>query len=112
MTSCMRMSRALDNPPVLIACSPCVSAVRRALLRGPSGCRTAPSPRPIRASSSAGASPGALRLPLRVLGRLRTQALLLFPELRRELGAEILRLEHRTDLDLGPAVEGCPREPP
>src|SRR5256885_14420775 len=34
-------------------------------------------------------------------GYLRAQALLLLPQLWRELGAEVLRLEHLADLDLG-----------
>ena len=39
-----------------------------------------------------------------LLGDLRAQALLLLPELGRELGAEVLRLEHLANLDLGPLV--------
>src|SRR5438309_7508345 len=37
---------------------------------------------------------------------LRAQALLLFPELGRELGSEVFRLEHLANLDLGLAREG------
>src|ERR1700737_4382435 len=40
-------------------------------------------------------------LALCVLRYLRVQALLLFPKLRRELGAEVLRLEHLANLDFG-----------
>src|SRR6266568_5081563 len=36
---------------------------------------------------------------LLLLGHLRSQAFLLLPELGRELGAEILRLEHLSNLD-------------
>src|SRR5436309_272868 len=36
---------------------------------------------------------------------LRAQALLLFPELGRELGPEVFRLEHLANLDLGLAFE-------
>src|SRR3989442_11884573 len=50
------------------------------------------------------ADESALGLPLR--GRLRAQALLCLPELRREGGTEVLRLEHLADLDLGLPVEG------
>ena len=38
---------------------------------------------------------------LLLLGDLRAQALLLLPELGRELVAEVLRLEHLANLDLG-----------
>src|SRR5437667_1045762 len=38
---------------------------------------------------------------LLLVGDLRPQALLLLPELGSELGAEVRRLEHLTDLDLG-----------
>src|SRR2546426_11731909 len=37
---------------------------------------------------------------------LRAQALLLFPELGREFGPEVFRLEHLANLDLGLAREG------
>src|SRR6266516_5299597 len=40
-------------------------------------------------------------LPFLLCGDLRAQALLLLPQLGRELGAEVLRLEHLADLDLG-----------
>src|SRR5438309_4928517 len=40
-------------------------------------------------------------LPFLLRGYLRAQALLLLPQLGRELGAEVLRLEHLADLDLG-----------
>src|SRR5437879_155864 len=39
-------------------------------------------------------------LPFLLRGDLRAQALLLLPQLGRELGAEVLRLEHLADLDL------------
>src|SRR5437660_7846425 len=44
-------------------------------------------------------------LPLRVRGHLRAEAFLLRSELGGELGAEVRRLEHLPDLDLGVAVE-------
>src|SRR5438552_7660572 len=40
-------------------------------------------------------------LPFLLCGDLRAQALLLLPQLGRELGAEVLRLEHLANLDLG-----------
>src|SRR6266571_4206680 len=40
-------------------------------------------------------------LPFLLCGDLRAQALLLLPQLGGELGAEVLRLEHLADLDLG-----------
>src|SRR5438876_480764 len=40
-------------------------------------------------------------LPFLLCSDLRAQALLLLPQLGRELGAEVLRLEHLADLDLG-----------
>src|SRR5687767_2171380 len=46
-----------------------------------------------------GFRPGAR--PLLLPGYLCSQALLLLPELRRELGSEVVRLEHLADLDLG-----------
>ena len=54
------------------------------------------------------------RLPLRGLTQLlglRAHALLLLPELGRELGTEVVGLEDLTNLDLGAAVEGCALEP-
>src|SRR6267143_6214216 len=50
-------------------------------------------------------SPSAPRL-LLLRGYLRAQALFLLSELGRELGAEVLRLEHLADLDLGLSLEG------
>src|SRR5882762_4845688 len=50
-------------------------------------------------------SPSAPRL-LLLRGYLRAQALFLLSELGRELGAEVLRLEHLADLDLGLSFEG------
>src|SRR6267154_3724743 len=50
-------------------------------------------------------SDGPARL-LLLRGDLRAQALLLLPQLGRELGAEVLRLEHLADLDLGLSSEG------
>src|SRR4030081_3542989 len=44
-------------------------------------------------------------------GDLRADAIFLLPELRRELRAEILRLEYLAELDLGPAVEGGSLQP-
>src|SRR5688572_4509586 len=43
---------------------------------------------------------GSARLSLALLGHLRALALLLRPQLGRELGAEVLRLEHLANLDL------------
>src|SRR4030081_1560849 len=54
-------------------------------------------------------SRGAVRSLLR--GDLRADAIFLLPELRRELRAEILRLEYLAELDLGPAVEGGSLQP-
>src|SRR5712692_1037997 len=57
--------------------------------------------------SSASASRGAPRLRLPgLLLYLLAQALLLLPELGRELGAEVLCLEHLANLDLGHPFHG------
>src|SRR5882762_8189796 len=50
-------------------------------------------------------SDGPTRL-LLLRGYLRAQALFLLSELGRELGAEVLRLEHLADLDFGLSLEG------
>src|SRR5882762_1398002 len=55
-------------------------------------------------------SDGPTRL-LLLRGNLRAQTLLLLPQLGRELGAEVLRLEHLADLDLGLSSEGIGAAP-
>src|SRR6266550_2200799 len=91
--------------------------------RGRRGARSPPSrsrtpwgsPASWSASSSAsrcgvlclGSGSGLARLP----GRLCAYALLLCPQLRRQRGTEIVRLEDLANLDLGAAVEGRPLEP-
>src|SRR5436309_2807396 len=59
---------------------------------------------------------GSLGSPAAASGRLAlldlgAHALFLLPQFGRELGPEVTGLEHRPDLDLGPAVEGRPLEP-
>src|SRR6266498_3562767 len=56
-------------------------------------------------------SPSNFGFRLLLPGRLRADALLLLPELRRERLAEVLRLEYLPDLDLGPAVERSALQP-
>src|SRR5712692_10921566 len=61
-------------------------------------------PRPINASSRTSIPSASRRWARRLLlvcGRLRAQALFLLPQLGRELGAEVVRLEDLANLDLG-----------
>src|ERR687885_730136 len=65
-----------------------------------------------RACSSAARMSAEGRLAARlVLLSPRSHPVLLLPELGGELGAEVLGLEHRANLDLRTAAEGCPLEP-
>src|SRR6185369_15706466 len=77
--------------------------------------RRAPRPRATRARSSSrpaarGRMRGARKEALPLLRQLRANAFLLGPQLRRELGTEVFRLEHLTNLHLG-ALEGSALEP-